>query len=95
MAAVARGAARSSAQPRSKAAPKAKVARRGKASAYATAKQSGPPGFGLSPVSAVAIVAVAAVLGAVGFLASDARVHRFAAKVRTGRFARRKALAKS
>ena len=81
MAAVARGAARSSAQPRSQAASKAKAARRGKASAYTPAKLSAPRKMGLAPLSALAIAAVVAVVGGLAIVASDARVHRFTAKI--------------
>ena len=81
MAAVARGAARSSAQPRSQAAPKAKAARRGKASAYSPAKLAAPRKMGLAPVSALAIAAVVAVVGGFAIVASDARVHSFTAKI--------------
>jgi cell division protein FtsQ len=81
MAAVARGAARSSAQPRSQVASKAKGARRGKTSAYSPAKLSAPRKMGLAPLSALAIAAVVAVVGGLAIVASDARVHRFTAKL--------------
>lgn len=84
MAVVVRGAARSSAQPRAQASAKAGAAKRGKGSAYTPAKLAATRKVGLSPLSAVAIAALVAVVGGLAIVASDARVRHFAQDITTG-----------
>jgi cell division protein FtsQ len=70
MAVLVRGAARSSAQPRAQAAAKP-VVRRPKAPAYTPAKLAATRRMGLSPISALAIAALLAVVGGVAIVATD------------------------
>ncbi|MDR3513684.1 MAG: FtsQ-type POTRA domain-containing protein [Caulobacteraceae bacterium] len=84
MAAVVRGAARSSAQPRARSAAKAGAAKRGKGQGYNPAKLSAARRAGLSPASAVSIAAAVVVLGGLAIVATDARVRAFAGRIGAG-----------
>lgn len=80
MAAVVRGAARSSSQPRT--AAKAGGRRgKGQAAGYAPAKLSAARRAGLSPASALAIAAAFVVLGGLAVVATDGKVRALAGRV--------------
>jgi cell division protein FtsQ len=84
MAAVVRGAARSTAQPRAQGATKAGAPARGKPPAYAPGKLTAARRAGLTQVSAVAIAAAVVVVAGLAIVSTDARVRRYAAEIATG-----------
>jgi cell division protein FtsQ len=77
MAVVVREAARSKAKPQTQASAKAGAAKPGKGSAYSPAKLAATRRVGLSPLSAVSIAALVAVLGGTAIVASDAHVRGY------------------
>lgn len=86
MAAAARGAARSSAQPRTQGSAKAGLAKgggakRGPSKPYAPAKLAAAQRMGLAPLTALTVAGAVVILGAFGLAATDARARAFADKV--------------
>lgn len=81
MAAAARGAARSSAQPRTQVSAKAAAAKRGASKTYTPAKLAAARRMGLAPLTALTVAGAVVVLGGFGLAATDARARAYADKV--------------